>query len=161
MTAKQILSTILLLFAVGSAGYVLLGAPVNTEDSSAGEGERVEATSPEVIVYYMDMGKDCSTCLNLETYTHDALKAGFADALASGRIEWRTVDLDIPENEHFIKDFGLYTKSVVLVRLEGGEIAQFDSLSRIWELVYDKDAFVAYIQKEVGGFLGVTEASGG
>ena len=77
----------------------------------------------------------------------------FAADLASGRIQWRTADLDTPEHAHFVDEFGLYTKSVVLVRLEGGKQIRFDSLSRIWELVYDKEAYIAYIREEVQGFL--------
>lgn len=152
MNPKRTVTALLLLFVAGSVGYVFLGSP-GGRDSASENGQATGSASPELIVYYMDMGKDCSTCLNLETYTHDALEEGFAPELASGAIQWRTVDLDLPENEHYIQEYGLYTKSVVLVRMESGKPGRFDSLSRIWELVYDRDAYVAYIQAAVRAFL--------
>ena len=149
---KRILTPLLLLFAAASLLFVLVSdGPVSSDTQDA------KATAPitetELVVYYMDMGKDCTTCLNLESYTREALDTHYAADLASGRIQWRTADLDDPANEHFVDEFGLYTKSVVLVRFENGEQTRFDSLSRIWELVYDKDAYVAYIRDEVKGFL--------
>lgn len=159
MNARSILTALLLLLAAGSVFYVLLGTPGG---STGGESAAPtiadpalspETPAPELIVYYMDMGKDCTTCLNLETYTHEALQAGFPEELGSGRIQWRTVDVDDPKNEHFIADFRLYTKSVVLVREDEGAPARYENLSRIWELVYDKDAYMAYIRKSVRTFL--------
>jgi hypothetical protein len=155
---KRIITTLLLVFAVASLLFVLVSdGPVSSDTQSTEEKAPVAQT--ELLVYYMDMGKDCTTCLNLESYTREALDTYFAADLASGRIQWRTADLDDPANAHFVDEFGLYTKSVVLVRFKSGAQTRFDSLSRIWELVYDKDAYIAYIRDEVSGFLDAAEAS--
>ena len=149
---KRILTPLLLIFAAASLLFVLVSdGPVSSV--TQGPETKVPTVEPELVVYYMDMGKDCTTCLNLESYTRETLDTYFAQDLASGRIQWRTADLDDSANEHFVDEFGLYTKSVVLVRFEGGTQTRFDSLSRIWELVYDKDAYIAYIRDEVKGFL--------
>ncbi len=149
---KSIVATLLLLFAAASLVFVLVSdGPVSGDAHVSGTPS--VAAEPELVVYYMDMGKDCTTCLNLEAYTREALETHYAADLASGRIAWRTADLDDPANAHFVDEFGLYTKSVVLVRFEGGKQVRFDSLSRIWELVYDKDAYIAYVRDEVMGFL--------
>lgn len=155
MTIQRITTAILLLFAAGSAAYVLFGG---SPAQGGGEAREPAAngqpeTPPELVVYYMDMGKDCTTCLHLENYTLEALETGFAEELASGRIAFRRVDVDRPENAHFVGDYGLYTKSVVLVRQEDGRDVRFENLSRIWELVYDKEAYLAYIQGKVRDFL--------
>ncbi len=107
-----------------------------------------------LIVYYFDMGKDCSTCLNLETYTHETLRTHFSDKLALGEIRWEVVDVDSPANAHFVEGFGLYTKSVVLARMKDGEVGEFDNLSRIWELVYDRDAYMTYVKAQIDTILG-------
>lgn len=149
---KRILTPLLLLFAAASLLFVLVSdGPVSSDTQSTEAKAPIAET--ELVVYYMDMGKDCTTCLNLESYTREALDTHYAADLASGRIQWRTADLDDPANAHYVDEFGLYTKSVVLVRFENGKQTRFDSLSRIWELVYDKDAYVAYIRDEVKGFL--------
>lgn len=154
---KRILTTLLLVFAVASLLFVLVSdGPVSSD--TQGPEAKVPAAETELVVYYMDMGKDCTTCLNLESYTREALDTYYAAELASGQIQWRTADLDDPANAHFVDEFRLYTKSVVLVRFEGGAQTRFDSLSRIWELVYDKEAYIAYIRDEVKGFLDAARA---
>lgn len=132
--------------------YVLISDGHVSGDAPSA-GVEVTPQQAELVVYYMDMGKDCSTCLSLEAYTKEALDTWFAPDLASGRVQWRTADLDDPANAHFVDEFGLYTKSVVLVRFEDGKQVQFESLGRIWELVYDRDAYMAYIRDEVQRFL--------
>jgi len=148
---KQAISIAILVLALGSAFYVLSGsdaiAPTPPEDVE-------EAGENGLFVYYFDMGKDCSTCLNLESYTHETLTTYFAAALADERIRWRVVDVDVSEHGHFVKDFGLYTKSVVLARYADGAVVEYENLSRIWELVYDKAAYMDYVREQVDVALG-------
>ncbi len=148
---KQAFSITILMLALGSVLYVLSGsdaiAPTPPNVSAGGENDGL-------VVYYFDMGKDCSTCLNLESYTHETLTTYFADALANGAIQWRVVDVDVSEHGHFVEDFGLYTKSVVLARYADGAVVAYENLSRIWELVYDKAAYMDYVREQVDTALG-------
>ena len=156
---KRVVTGAILLFAMAGVFYVVLGGSVEAperglEATETPSAQSVEAPDDSLLVYYFDMGKDCTTCLNLESYTLETLKEHFSDQLASGAIVWRVVDVDQPENEHFVTDFGLYTKSVVIARMEGGERVFHENLSRIWELVCDKEAYMAYIRDQVTGALG-------
>lgn len=148
---KQAITIAILLLALGSVLYVLSGsdgvAPTSPEAVKGGQLDGL-------VVYYFDMGKDCSTCLNLESYTHETLTTYFADDLASGAIQWRVVDVDVSEHGHFVEDFGLYTKSVVLAEYTAGEVVAYNNLSRIWELVYDKTAYMDYVREQVADALG-------
>ena len=62
-------------------------------------------------------------------------------------------DVDEPENEHFIEDYGLYTKSIVLVRMRDGAPTSWKNLERLWDLVYDRSAFMAYLRNEIDALL--------
>ena len=148
---KRIAAIAIILFATGSMFYVLAGG---SGARSAGAGGNDGSAETALIVYYFDMGKDCSTCLNLESYTYSTLENDFAAELASGKIRWEIVDVDLPENEHFVGEYRLYTKSVVLVSKDDGVEVAYDNLSRIWELVYDKAAYSAYIRTQVREALG-------
>lgn len=148
---KRGITIAIFLLALVSAIYVLSGsdaiAPTLPEEAGGAEADGL-------VVYYFDMGKDCSTCLNLESYTHETLTTHFAEALASGAIQWQVIDVDASEQGHFVEDFGLYTKSVVLAHYAAGEVVEYDNLSRIWELVYDKAAYMDYVRKQVDLALG-------
>jgi hypothetical protein len=87
----------------------------------------------------------------------EAIETGFAGPLKAGRLEWREVNIDEPGQEHFVKDFQLTTRSVVLERNQGGKRQDWKNLARIWELIRgEKDGFVKYIQDETKAFLGVS-----
>ncbi|MCC6143433.1 MAG: hypothetical protein IT368_06475 [Candidatus Hydrogenedentes bacterium] len=137
----------LILFAVASGVYVVL-----RDGASAAEDGPVPAGA-DLVVYFFDQGKDCATCENIPAYTQAVLEDSFGDALASGRIVWRVVDVEAAENAHFVEDFGLFAKAIVLVRMASGRQVAWKNLDRVWDLVYDQAGFVAYIREEVAGML--------
>ena len=103
-------------------------------------------TETRVVAYYFHGNVRCASCRKLEAYAEEAIVQGFADDLATGRLEWRAVNTDQPENAHFVKDFELTAKSVVLVSYRAGEVVQFENLTRVWQLLRDKDAFLGYVR---------------
>ncbi|MCK5680712.1 hypothetical protein KAI46_07885 [bacterium] len=107
----------------------------------------------KVIVYYFHGDMRCRTCNRIESYTKETVKSEFAKELADGLIEIRIVNTDDSENEHFIKDFQLTNRAVVLVENRNGELVKWSNLNRIWLLVSDKDSFQFYIEEEVKSFM--------
>jgi hypothetical protein len=105
------------------------------------------------VAYYFHGNVRCATCRKLEQYSHDAVAEGFPQELATARLRWLTVNVDKQENAHFTKDFGLYTRSLVLVAERGGKTVRWKNLERIWELVRDPAAFEKYVQGELRAFM--------
>jgi hypothetical protein len=97
----------------------------------------------------------CSNCYKIETYTHEAVETHFADELTGNKLIWEVLNVDVPENRHFIKDFELYTKSVVLVKIRDGKQVEHKNLDMVWSLLGQKEAFQEYITREVRQFTGV------
>lgn len=63
------------------------------------------------------------------------------------------MNVQLPENRHFIQDYQLFTKSLVLVRTQNGQQTEYKVLNDTWELVGEKSAMQSYVEKEVRGFL--------
>ena len=106
-----------------------------------------------VVAYYFHGNLRCKTCRTIEAYSEEAIRSQFADELGSGRLAWRVVNVDDPENEHFVEDFELVTKSLVLVHYEDGEVTRWENLQQVWELVRDKERFLDYVRSSTRGFL--------
>ena len=113
-----------------------------------------EKTAGKVVAYYFHGKARCATCRKIEAYSEEAITAGFEIELGDGRLEWRAVNIDEPENTHFVQDFQLVTKSVVLVEYSDGEVVRWENLKDVWQLVRSKDRFVDYVQTQTRGFLG-------
>ena len=99
------------------------------------------------IVYYFMTTQRCPSCMKIETYAKEAVEKTFASDLKKGSMVWKMVNVDKPENYHFIKDYQIFTKSVVLVRIRGGKQVGWKNLDKVWPLLNNKSAFKAYVVK--------------
>jgi hypothetical protein len=106
-----------------------------------------------VIVYYFHGTRRCANCLKFEEYSKEAIDSGFAGELADGRLKWRMINTDESENKHYVNDYQLYTKSLVLARVVDGKEVAWKNLDKIWKLVGDKEKFIAYVQEEIKAYL--------
>lgn len=107
----------------------------------------------QLIAYYFHGTARCVTCKKIESYTEEAIRTGFPQELEDGRLIWKTLNMEESKNRHFMKDYGLYTKSVVLSKTDGGQETGWKNLDQVWQLVGNKRAFIAYIQEETRNLL--------
>ncbi len=155
MKPKTIVGIVLLVFAAASLVY-LVAAELSKSGESADAGGAPSAPLPDdaVVVTYFLTDVRCPTCLKIEAYTKEAVETGFADAVADGRLVWRAVNTDEPGNKHFLDDYQLATKSVVVSVRRGGNEVTWKNLEDIWYEVGVKEDFLAYIRTEVAAALG-------
>ena len=119
---------------------------VNAQDSGSNPNSRV-------IAYYFHGNFRCYTCYTMEQYTKEALEANFKDALAKGKLEFKVVNVEERGNEHFVNDYQLYTKSLILSLVKYGKEVKSKNLTKIWEYVRNKQRFFEYVSEEVNNFL--------
>ena len=164
MKTKQLITLLLLVFVIGSVAYMVgrqAGADKAAPSTVAIEKAQVEAAAAEarpaaasqVVVYYFHGNQRCVTCQKLEGYAKEAIEGHYADQLAAGQIVWKPTNVDEPANTHFVKDYGLFTKSVILSRVADGKETEFRNLDLIWDLVKDKALYTEYIRSQVSDFL--------
>ena len=172
MKAKTIITVALLAFVVASVVYLVIkesggisslpARPDTNEQTTTTEQEpqipgasEKKTTNRKVVAYYFHGNMRCATCRSIEAYAKEAIQAGFPKALKDGRLEFRVVNVDEPDNEHFVQDYQLVTRSVVIAEFQGGKQKQWKNLEQVWQLVRDKQAFLTYIQDETRNYLEV------
>ncbi len=118
------------------------------------DGAKAE-TQPtdKTIVYYFHGDMRCMTCNKMEQYTKESVESNFSKEIVAGTVEVKVLNTDNKENKHFLTDYSLYTKSVVLSKIENGKEAKFKNLDQIWNLVRDEPAFKSYIKNETTQFI--------
>ncbi len=120
--------------------------------------QAVAKTPPEVlpdkvVVYYFHGDVRCHTCTTLEALADQAIKQHFADELASGFLEWKVVNTDREANRHFVDDYQLYTKSLVVSALKDGKQIKWKNCAKIWELVRTPPDYERYVVAEIRAYL--------
>ncbi len=161
MSSKPIIKLALLVFVLGSLVVLAVKEsrrwttpdPVAAQERSASAAAVPRPQTDKIIAYYFHTTYRCATCRRIEAYSREAVDTGFARELQDGRLEFRLVNVQLPENRHFIEDYQLFTKSIVLVRMKGGKQVEWTNLDRVWELTGNRDAFLGYVQQGIRGYL--------
>jgi hypothetical protein len=157
MKIKTIASAILLLFVAVSAGYLIYknaqGEPAPAPAQTVLREQAAPAQGRTLVVYFFHGRARCVSCKIIEALGQKALQAGFPEEMKSGRIVWRDIDLDKPENRHFIQEYRILSISLVLSDMENGEQKKWKNLEEVWTRLNDEKAFVEYVQKEIRAWL--------
>jgi len=116
---------------------------------------KVSAQSPshKVVAYYFHTNTRCDTCRKIEAYSHEAIEEGFKTELKNGTLELHVINYEEPENRHYIKDYKLVSKSLILVNVVDGKQTEWTNLKLVWQLVKNKEAFLNYVRGEVKNYF--------
>jgi len=150
LRARGIVKGVLLAFVLVSIGFAL--GKEFTLRSMRSAPMPISASGDKIIVYYLHGTIRCVTCNKIEKMAHDIVQRDFASELQGGRIEWRTADYQ--KDEAMAQRYGVFSSTVVLVRLSQGREVEFKKLGDVWIHVDDPPAFNSYITSELGQFLG-------
>jgi len=96
------------------------------------------ASEAKVIAYYFHGNFRCATFTTMEDYSRQAIETNFKDELDSGKLEFRAINVEESENEHFADYYQLYTKSLILSFVKDGKEIKSKNLDQIWQLARNK-----------------------
>jgi hypothetical protein len=134
------------------------GAPAAASTAGSINGE--VAAPDRVVVYYFHTTQRCATCRRIEQWSDLALRTAFGKELADSSLVFLPVNTDEPGNEHFVKDYELYTKSLIVVDLKGDVRRDWENLQKVWEYNGDQEKFFAYVQGGVRDHLAGKRSGG-
>lgn len=147
---KRIVTAALLL--VVAAALVAMAVQGRTVASATGPATTTVPAAHVITAYYFHGDKRCANCNNMERFTQAAVTGGFAAECAKGSVRFRSLNTDEPAHAHFIDDFQLTMKLVVLAEERDGRVVRFTKLDKVWDEVKDEAGFKAYIVDGITGF---------
>lgn len=157
MKPKKIISAVLLIFVAVSVGYLIFkndkGSPTEYRAGSAEKAEEAPEKGRVLVVYLFHGAARCSSCKIIEAFGKKALENGFPAEMKSGRVVWRDISLDEPENRHFVQDFQIISISLILSDMENGKQTRWKNLEEVWSHLDKEKRFVEYVQREVRAWL--------
>lgn len=118
-----------------------------------GSGSLVPAGGAGIsVVYFHTMHRD-PTCHKIESLTRTALRQSWPARVDDGTLVFFLRDIDRRENRHYVADYRLTTRSVVITRWEEGESVEWRNLERIYDLVAVPEQFQGYVVSEIAAML--------
>lgn len=169
---KSVVTVILLLFVAASVTYLVVGetrsraVPLDSAVTTVDQPQPMEGESPratakpvsegqiaELQAYYFHVTSRCATCLKIEQYAREAIAESFPSELKNGSVRWQAVNYDEAANEHFVKEYGLVSSSLVIVSNPVDSPGSWRKLDRTWDLVGDEKEFKNYVTGEAKALL--------
>lgn len=132
--------------------------PERAPEAAKGATTEAPAAGKHFVAYYLHGKARCVSCTTIERLTKNALDTHFADAQKTGLMEVRLVNVETPENRHYIQDYQITNQSVILSELQDGKEVRWKNLKQVWRLFRDETAFDDYIRTETEAFLKGDEA---
>jgi hypothetical protein len=150
---------VIVLAAVGVSVAVSVepksGVDSATAKTDTTQKVKTDSLAAKDIVYasYFHGDQRCPTCMKLEAYSSEAIQSGFEKEVKDSSLVFRTVNWDREENAHYVDDYQLYTKALILSRVRNSKEIAWANLDSIWQYVGDKDKYVKYVQTHTRAFV--------
>ena len=151
---RRVLTAALGLFVIASLVTVVVQEVSRADDfAEPDQAATVPETGTVLTAYYFHGNKRCSTCNTIEAYGREAIETRFGDELKSGRIVWRVLNFDDPKNAALRERYALFSSTLLLSDVRDGKERDWYPLDETWKLFRDKQAFLAYVEKETRAIL--------
>lgn len=115
--------------------------------------DTVSASADKLTIYYFHTTFRCWTCNQFEKLTKEVLAESYADKVSDSIIEFKVINVENGKNKHFVDDYRLVTKSLILSLGQSGKQVQWKNLEQIWQLARDAEKFKTYVRKGIDEYL--------
>jgi hypothetical protein len=153
-----IVSTLFFCSQAGPEGQKASNSNVSTSTANAKVDTTSQTTATstnnnQLVVYYFMSTYRCPSCIYIEKTTKAVVENVFSSQVKSGRVVFKAINIDEPDNKHYDKDYKLYAQSVILSDVKDGKELRWANLDKVWKLLNNDKAFQDYIAKEISGYL--------
>jgi len=120
--------------------------------SNTTEIQEVEPAE-KIQLYLFHSTNRCYSCITAGEYTKKMLEQNFSSELKSGKIEFREINVDLPENKEVANKFkasgtSLFTNSII----DNKDNIEEDT--QVWRLVSNEQAFSKYLSEKLKKLIG-------
>ena len=145
MPVLVITTLVLSIFTIG-----IINAEEKNKEKTSSNTDKAAKT---LIAYYFHGNFRCDNCRKIEQYSREAIEKYFVEELKTKKLTFTIINTDLSENKHFIEDYQLYTRSLVIAEYKDGKQVRWKNLAKVWVYLNDKDAFYEYVRSEIRDYL--------
>lgn len=112
-----------------------IASGLTSQPASAGEVGNQSSTSPEinrVDVVYFHATQRCVTCLCFEEHVNTVMERNFQDALQNGKLTYRVLDVQKPENKELARKYGAVGSQLFINVIRDGS-DNITDIQEIWD----------------------------
>ena len=110
---------------------------------------------PQALVVFCFHGNDqVRKAGKMQRWTKELLDKSFSEELKTGRLQWRIVNYEEPNNAHYVKKYHLANATIVVDDGRPGNPGVATNYEpKAWSLIDNKAAFLDYFREEIAKSL--------
>lgn len=108
--------------------------------------------SEKIEVFVFHATQRCISCINIGKYTKSVIEEKFSEDLKSGKITFREVNIDLPENFKMAKDYGVSGSALYINAIKDGQ-DNHEEDTTVWRLVTDETNLKEYFEAKIKKLL--------
>ncbi len=113
----------------------------------------VKEASKKFVAFYFHGNFRCAKCKKIEQYSREAIEKFFTEQLKTRALIFNIINIDLSENKHFIEDYKIYTRSLIIAEFKDGKQVKWKNLTKVWDYLNNKDKFYEYVRLEIKKYL--------
>jgi hypothetical protein len=117
-------------------------------------GETVQNKSADKVqVFLFHSTQRCATCIAIGKLAGETVNEFFQSELRDGKIEFREINIDLPENKELAQKFKATGSALYLNVISAGA----DNISqdtKVWQLTSNETQFKSYLKSKLNNYFG-------
>lgn len=147
---NKITIIVLCLFTIS---FFMAGGVIAEAGKSKAASPVVKEASKKFVAFYFHGNFRCGNCYKIERYSSEAIEKYFKEQLKNKKLIFNIINIDLPENKHFVEDYQLYTRSLIIAEFKDGKQVRWKNLTKVWNYLNDRDKFYEYVKSEIQKYL--------
>lgn len=127
-----------------------LGKPKAEEGVTIVTSLPKEAEKIEVFVFHAT--SRCISCINIGKYSKAVIEEKFSEELNSGKITFREVNIDLPENYKMAQDYKVSGSALYINAIKDGK-DNHEEDTTVWRLVANETQMKSYFEAKLKSLL--------
>ncbi|NCN25216.1 hypothetical protein COT94_03965 [Candidatus Falkowbacteria bacterium CG10_big_fil_rev_8_21_14_0_10_37_14] len=125
-------------------------ATVNTKASEV-VPEKKPTTKVQVFLFHST--QRCSTCIAIGRLAGETIYEYYQPELRDGKIEFREVNIDLPENKALAQKFQASGSALFINKIINGQ-DDINEDTTVWRLTSNPDQFKSYLKNKINNLIG-------
>ena len=156
---KKIIIIIVGIIIVGATLFVITknNKPTETQNQNnqatenQNREEKQKAEKVEVFVFHST--HRCASCVTMGKYAGETINEYFQPELRNGKIEFREINVDLPENKELANKFKAAGSSLFINAISDGKDNITEDI-KVWQLIFNEAQFKGYLKDKLNKLLG-------
>jgi hypothetical protein len=106
----------------------------------------------KIEVFLFHTTQRCTSCINIGKFAKQTIDNNFSEELNSGRIVFKEINIDLPENYQLTEKFQASGSSLFINTIRGGRDYIEQDL-KVWRLVGNEGEFESYFKEKLEDIL--------